>query len=61
MTLFSSDADHFSECVEKHAYSTYDKFIKLHGGMRQYLFSLQRFIAKIVKFFVDFIFLRISE
>lgn len=25
-------SDHFSECVEKHAYSTYDKFIKLNGG-----------------------------
>ncbi|CAA7407001.1 unnamed protein product [Spirodela intermedia] len=24
-------AYHFSECVEKHAYSTYDKFVKLHG------------------------------
>lgn len=24
-------AYHFSECVEKHAYSTYDKFIKQHG------------------------------
>eukprot|EP01018_Ginkgo_biloba_P003420 Gb_14931 [translate_table: standard] len=24
-------AYHFSECVEKHAYSTYDKFIKLQG------------------------------
>ncbi|KAJ4778725.1 Ubiquinol oxidase [Rhynchospora pubera] len=24
-------AYHFSECVEKHAYSTYDKFIKSHG------------------------------
>ncbi|MQM08446.1 hypothetical protein Taro_041299, partial [Colocasia esculenta] len=24
-------AYHFSECVERHAYSTYDKFIKLHG------------------------------
>ncbi|OAY72643.1 Ubiquinol oxidase 4, chloroplastic/chromoplastic [Ananas comosus] len=24
-------AYHFSECVEKHAYSTYDKFLKLQG------------------------------
>jgi len=24
--------DHFSECVERHAYSTYDKFLKLHEG-----------------------------
>ncbi|KAK3141207.1 hypothetical protein QOZ80_4BG0330830 [Eleusine coracana subsp. coracana] len=24
-------AYHFSECVERHAYSTYDKFLKLHG------------------------------
>lgn len=24
--------DHFSECVERHAYTTYDKFIKLQGG-----------------------------
>ncbi|KAL6010280.1 hypothetical protein ACLOJK_000711 [Asimina triloba] len=21
------------ECVERHAYATYDKFIKLHGGV----------------------------
>lgn len=26
-------ADHFSECVESHAFSTYDKFIKAQGGM----------------------------
>lgn len=25
--------DNFSECVEKHAFHTYDEFIKLHGGM----------------------------
>jgi len=25
-------AYHFSECVERHAYSTYDKFLKLHEG-----------------------------
>ncbi|VAH53847.1 unnamed protein product [Triticum turgidum subsp. durum] len=24
-------SDHFSECVERHAYSTYDKFLKLNG------------------------------
>lgn len=24
--------DHFSECVERHAYSTYDEFLKLHEG-----------------------------
>jgi hypothetical protein len=24
--------DHFSECVERHAYSTYDKFLKLNEG-----------------------------
>ncbi|KAF9610998.1 hypothetical protein IFM89_026304 [Coptis chinensis] len=28
---FSDTADHFSECVEHHAFSTYDKFIKLEG------------------------------
>ena len=26
-------ADHFSECVEGHAFSTYDKFIKAEEGM----------------------------
>lgn len=31
MTSFS--ADHFSECVESHAFSTYDKFLKAQGGM----------------------------
>ncbi len=25
-------ADHFSECVEKHAFHSYDDFIKQHGG-----------------------------
>lgn len=25
-------ADHFSECVESHAFETYDKFIKTQGG-----------------------------
>lgn len=25
-------ADHFSECVENHAFETYDKFIKAQGG-----------------------------
>lgn len=25
--------DHFSECVENHAYETYDKFIKEQGGI----------------------------
>jgi hypothetical protein len=24
--------DHFSECVERHAYSTYDEYLKLHEG-----------------------------
>jgi hypothetical protein len=28
----NQNTDHFSECVERHAYSTYDKFLKLHGG-----------------------------
>ena len=42
ITIFISDdimpvpmnqnTDHFSECVERHAYSTYDKFLKLHEG-----------------------------
>lgn len=27
-------ADHFSECVESHAFETYDKFIKAQGGTR---------------------------
>lgn len=26
-------SDHFSECVERHAYHTYDDFIKSHGGL----------------------------
>lgn len=30
-TISPRMAYHFSECVEKHAYSTYDKFIKQHG------------------------------
>ncbi|KAB2637569.1 ubiquinol oxidase 4 [Pyrus ussuriensis x Pyrus communis] len=29
--LFNASADHFSERVESHAYSTYDKFIKARG------------------------------
>ena len=28
----NQNTDHFSECVERHAYSTYDKFLKLHEG-----------------------------
>lgn len=39
--------DHFSECVERHAYSTYDKFLKLNGGkatlMGQIFFLLCKF------------------
>lgn len=30
--FFVTDADHFSECVESHAYETYDKFLKASGG-----------------------------
>lgn len=30
---FFSLADHFSECVESHAFETYDKFIKAQGGI----------------------------
>ncbi|XP_002987450.2 ubiquinol oxidase 4, chloroplastic/chromoplastic [Selaginella moellendorffii] len=30
-TISPRMAYHFSECVEKHAFSTYDKFIKAHG------------------------------
>ena len=26
------NADHFSECVENHAFETYDKFIKVQRG-----------------------------
>ena len=38
MTLLCIDiylisADHLSECVESHAFSTYDKFLKAQGGM----------------------------
>lgn len=29
---FIASADHFSECVENHAFETYDKFIKEQGG-----------------------------
>lgn len=29
---FDTHADHFSECVESHAFETYDKFIKSQGG-----------------------------
>ena len=29
---FITHADHLSECVESHAYETYDKFIKSQGG-----------------------------
>jgi len=28
-----SAADHFSECVESHAFETYDKFLKVQGGI----------------------------
>lgn len=28
----ADNIDHFSECVESHAFSTYDKFIKEQGG-----------------------------
>lgn len=31
-------ADHFSECVESHAYETYDKFIKEQGGKYESFF-----------------------
>ncbi|KAH7289169.1 hypothetical protein KP509_31G061500 [Ceratopteris richardii] len=31
-TISPRMAYHFSECVERHAYSTYDKFIKQHGA-----------------------------
>lgn len=30
--LLCCHADHFSECVENHAFETYDKFIKAEGG-----------------------------
>jgi hypothetical protein len=30
--IYEWSTDHFSECVERHAYSTYDKFLKLHEG-----------------------------
>lgn len=30
---FFSYADHFSECVEMHAFETYDKFLKEKGGI----------------------------
>ena len=34
-------ADHFSECVESHAFETYDKFIKDQGGsVRSVLYCL---------------------
>lgn len=33
-------ADHFSECVEKHAFHTYDEFIKLHGGAFKLLINI---------------------
>lgn len=30
---FFTVTDHFSECVESHAFETYDKFIKAKGGI----------------------------
>ncbi|RWW07533.1 hypothetical protein GW17_00029083 [Ensete ventricosum] len=33
--------NHFSECVERHAYSTYDKFIKLHEVFSIYSFDAE--------------------
>lgn len=35
---FIASADHFSECVESHAFSTYDKFIKAQGGINDFFF-----------------------
>lgn len=34
---FITGADHFSECVESHAFETYDKFIKAQGGVLRVL------------------------
>jgi len=33
LNIFIASADHFSECVESHAFETYDKFIKEQGGI----------------------------
>ena len=35
---FIASADHFSECVESHAFETYDKFIKVQGGIMEFSF-----------------------
>lgn len=50
------NTDHFSECVERHAYSTYDKFLKLHEGKAAlmgfyYLFIYGFWLLKLAKHF----------
>lgn len=35
--ILVTSADHFSECVEGHAFETYDKFIKAQGGVLRVL------------------------
>jgi hypothetical protein len=44
---FIASADHFSECVESHAFETYDKFIKEEGGIFD-VFSFLLCIFKIL-------------
>jgi len=45
-------ADHFSECVESHAFETYDKFIKAQGGIMDISFLFLFFLVIYVLFFV---------
>lgn len=48
ITWFLYVADHFSECVENHAFETYDKFIKAKGGLRFYVFLFGWILAIII-------------
>jgi len=46
-----SAADHFSECVESHAFETYDKFIKAQGGIMDISFHFSFFLVIYALFF----------
>lgn len=52
------DADHFSECVESHAFETYDKFLKTNGGC---FFFFNIFNISCLWAFIDFKFTQKSS
>lgn len=45
---FITITDHFSECVESHAYSTYDKFVKARGGIIENFFLIASCVSLVI-------------